>query len=205
MAKQNKIEKELETEWTYILEVSELESKPLQLSIAAEENERKALAERLSLVEVSAISADIRVKREQGGRVVHVSGRFSADIVQNCVVSLEPVNSHLEDDFEAWFAEADSAVSINKAKHDLMRQKGQAELPVLDEQDDPEEIIDGKINLGEVVTQFMSLAIDPFPHADGAEFETGDDKSTLNERSDLVRNPFEKLKQWKELHNKKED
>jgi uncharacterized metal-binding protein YceD (DUF177 family) len=126
--------------------------------------------------------------------IVHIKGQIKAEIVQNCVVSLDPVLSTIEDDFEAWFADPQAAVSLTKARHDRESISGHSEVKMLDEKDDPEEIIDDKIDLGELVTQHLSLSVEPYPHAEGVDFEN---KATKDFDDNEVNNPFAALKDWK--------
>jgi uncharacterized metal-binding protein YceD (DUF177 family) len=142
----------------------------------------------MEVVEISSLEAKLKIVRENG-RVLHITGRFTADIVQNCVVTLEPVKSHLEDDFESWFADPGQAVSFARARHEKQKLQGESERPMLEEYEDPEPVIDGRINIGEVVAQYLSLAIDPYPHAEGVERVGQDD-----EQKKEADNPFAKLK-----------
>ena len=70
------------------------------------------------------------------------------------------------------------------------------ETPIINEQEDPEKIIGGKIDLGEVVTQHLSLAIDPYPHKEGVKYEYGDDEPEKVPEA-FKNNPFAALKDWK--------
>lgn len=200
MPKKNHIELP-EPEWTYLIEAEDIANDLVKLEIEPSAAEKKALAERLSVSALNNLKASVKLKRVHGNRSIHVTGSFEADLVQHCVVSLEPIEVHISDDFEAWFADAEQAVSIKKAKHDLMVQKGQAEMPMLEEEDAPESLDDGQINLGEVVTQFLALSINPYPHADGVVFEHGDDDLSAGVSEDDVKNPFAALKDWKDRHN----
>src|SRR5690606_22661187 len=91
-----------------------------------------------------------------GGSVIRVLGEFSADVVQTCVVTLEPVPSHISGSFETFFSEdgvdPDSEVDFD---HD-------------NDEDLPELIENGKIDVGELVSQYLSLELDPFPRLPGA-------------------------------------
>jgi len=51
--------------------------------------------------------------------------------------------------------------------------------------------------VGDVVTQFLSLSIDPYAHKEGVQYEVGDDEEHP-ETSPIRKNPFEKLKEWKD-------
>ena len=76
--------------------------------------------------------------------------------------------------------------------------KHQAEVEILDEREDPEAVIYGRIDLGELVAQHISLAVPAYPQREGVEFEHGDEGIELDKKSPLRKNPFEALKDWKE-------
>jgi uncharacterized metal-binding protein YceD (DUF177 family) len=118
-------------------------------------------------------------------------------MTQNCVVSLEPFELQLSEEFEGWFADKDNTVSFAAAKKEREVVKPHAEVEILDEKEDPEAIIDGVIDLGEFTAQHISLAIPPYPHKEGVHYEVGDDEFQVDEKSPLRKNPFEALKNWK--------
>lgn len=185
-----------ESEWSYILEADDVEAKPIKITISPDEQQKAQLVNRLNILAIDSLSADLELRREQGNMVVHISGHIKAALKQACVVTLEPVETYVDEAFEAWFADVDQAISLSKAKHDRMTKTGGAEVPILDEKDDPEPIIDGKIDLGELVTQHMSLAINPYPHAEGVHYEYGDDEPK-KVPEEFKTNPFAALKDWK--------
>ncbi len=187
----------LETEWSYLLDVESLEGQSNTMRIAPDDEARRRLAQRLGVVSLDDLQADITISHGVGEAAFHISGHIDVKLTQECVVTLEPISSHIEDDFEAWFADPDAAVSIAKVRHEKLNEKGHGELPILEEQDDPEALVDGKIDLGELVTQYLSLSIDPYPHAEGVEFEQPEAKND-EEADDLIKNPFAALKDWKD-------
>lgn len=134
--------------------------------IAANAAERSKLAERFGLLALDRLSAVLRLKRGRG-RTVHIEGRFTADVTQACVVTLEPVPAHLEQDFTATFAPAGAA------------EAGEVVI-ALEEEEPPEEIVDGRIDLGEAVVQQFAVALDPYPRspeaAAAAALSSGDEE-----------------------------
>jgi uncharacterized metal-binding protein YceD (DUF177 family) len=118
--------------------------------------ERKALAAALELVDIPALSAEIGLSRDRGG-TVHLDGRLSAELVQNCVVSLEPVRQTIEEPIRLSFVE-----SARDARPS-------AAVDIVPTEDDPPEILDGPIlDLGPIVVEQLLLGIDPYPRAPGA-------------------------------------
>ena len=112
------------------------------------------------------------------------------------MVTGEPVPAEITDDFEAWFIDQDKAVSFAKIRQDKLKANSHAEMPILEERDDPESLLDGQIDLGEQVVQFLSLSLNPYPHAEGADYPLKEgDREAM---SDIRKNPFAVLKDWKD-------
>lgn len=194
----------LEQEWSHFFSVEDLDDVAEAVTIEADDASRDRLCQRLNDVEeIKALTAGLNLIREQGGRVVYVYGSLTADIVQNCVVTLEPLDIRIEEEVQGWFADKDSAVSFAAAKRERDYERStekstHGEIEMMPEQEDPEPIIGGMVDLGELVTQHLSLAIPPYPHKEGVKYEFGDDDIQIEEDSPLKKNPFEALKDWKE-------
>jgi hypothetical protein len=65
---------------------------------------------------------------------------------------------------------------------------------MLEEYEDPEPLVDGKVDVGELASQYLSLAIDPYPHAPGVE-PVGEDPEIELKRD--KENPFAALQALK--------
>ncbi len=199
MVKKNKLQ---EQEWSSFFNVEKLGDEAIEVSISANEEQRKDLCARLSVNELQSLTADLKVERAQGGHVVHAIGQLQASLGQDCVVTMEPVETNLVEDVEGWFADRDNAVSFIAAKREREVEKTvgimHGEVEVLAEEDEPEAIVDGMIDLGELVTQFLSLSIPAYPHKEGAVHELSDEDIKGQDHSVLKKNPFEALKDWKE-------
>src|SRR5687768_2352291 len=72
--------------------------------IEASPQERQALAKRFDLQGIDSLTATVHVKRVRGGQMIRVSGSLEADVIQTCVVTLEPVRNHVSEEFETMFA-----------------------------------------------------------------------------------------------------
>jgi uncharacterized metal-binding protein YceD (DUF177 family) len=123
-------------------------------SVEATEEECEALARRLDLRELSGLKAKLAIRRVAGGTAVRIEGDFEAEVVQSCVISLREVPSHVAGHFETFFTED------KRAEDDL-------EFSSDDAEDTGEMIVNGMIDLGEVVAQYLSLELDPYPRAPG--------------------------------------
>jgi uncharacterized metal-binding protein YceD (DUF177 family) len=153
--------------------------------IGATAAERAALAERFGLLALDRLTARLRLRR--GGGLVHVQGCFEAEVVQACVVTLEPVRAQLSEDFVVAFGAARPAPA------------GEVIIG-LDEEDPVEELTDGQIDLGEVVAQQLAVALDPYPRAPGAEdrFAQSDQEEPPAKRGDT---PFAVLEGLRRRRN----
>ncbi|WP_353859423.1 DUF177 domain-containing protein [Azospirillum formosense] len=131
-------------------------------TIEATEAERKALAERFELDGIGRLTARVRLRSVRGGQMVRVEGELEADVVQTCVITLEPVPAQVSDRFGALFA-PESLVPSEDDEIEID--------PNIAEEDIPEAMTNGRIDIGELAAQHLSLALDPYPHAEGVAFD----------------------------------
>ncbi|MBY0337106.1 MAG: DUF177 domain-containing protein [Acetobacteraceae bacterium] len=124
----------------------------LRLRLAADAAARERLAKRFGLLSLGRLEAELALRPVEGGRVA-VTGRLSAAVEQPCVVTLEPVAQEVEEAVE-WLLLPDGI----EPTEDL-------------DSEGPDEIESeaGVADLGEALAQQLSLALDPFPRAPGAE------------------------------------
>lgn len=119
--------------------------------------EREALARRFGIESVDRLEAEVTLRREAGGRI-SARGRLSANVVQACVISLEPVPQHVEEPVDLRFVPAADAA--------LAEATGEEEAPQAPDvvPMDP----GGTFDLGEALAQQLALALEPYPRAEGA-------------------------------------
>ena len=144
-------------------------------NIEATDAEREALTGRLGLVALAALRAKVRIRRVRGGAGIRLSGRLEADVTQSCVVTLDPVDSRVEEDFTVnYAAETSSEESVLGGDPDI---------------DWPEPMPQGLLDIGEEVAQQLSLALDPYPRAPGIEL----DQRWKDEEEERRAGPFARL------------
>ena len=149
--------------------------------IEATEAERAALARRFDLVSLDAFRATIRLRRMNRG-LIEAKGRIEAEVVQSCVVTLEPVPARISEAFKVLYSTAPVLP--------------QREVIVSAETEDPPEPVNGGvIDLGETAAQQMALALDPYPRAPGAEPPSAAEADAGREEKDDELNPFSVLKE----------
>lgn len=185
-----------EAEWSVLVDAQTVTNHPQKLRISAGEGERKALSKRLELSQINSLSADLTLYREKGN-VIRVNGLMKAHVVQACSVSADPVQTQIEETFEGWYADQDRIVMLAKARHEKLGRLADSELPIMDESEDPEPLVNGMIDVGELVVQSLSLSLDAFPRRRGLEEAETMDVLVEPEGQALRKNPFEALKNWK--------
>jgi hypothetical protein len=197
MKKYNQV-KPLSPEWSHKIDADQIEGRPVHFKISPSPEQCKDLARRLQIEAIEHLEASLTAERDKRNMSVHVTGELSARVKQLCVVSREPVFDDIRTAVEGWFADPGTVISITKARHEKDSRSHDAELPILDERDDPEPYIDGKIDLGELAAQYLSLAVNPYPQKDDVDYKNyvvaDDDERKIPE---LRRNPFAALKDWK--------
>ena len=148
------VERPIEPEFSRTVETYAVGDEGLEVGFEANAEERAALARRLGLSALDRLVGTARLRRASDGRI-RAKVTFDADVLQSCVVTMEPVSASLSDAFEASFGDgAEAELEVDVA---------------VDAEDPPEPIRDGRMELGELVAQHLSLALDPYPRKPGAE------------------------------------
>ena len=172
---------ETKPEFSRPVALEDLRGGTVRRSIAASDEECGRLAERLGLVAIDSLSATVSLESRRGGKIIAVEGDFQAVLTQTCVVTLEPLPGTVSETFSIRLAPAADA--------------DEAEIVDIDPEtdDEPEPIEGDSVDIGELVTQHLSLALDPYPRAEGARLEP----DTLAADEDADEGPFAKLAQLK--------
>jgi uncharacterized metal-binding protein YceD (DUF177 family) len=134
-------------------------------ALEANAGERAALARRLDLQSIGRLAATVKLRRVRGGTMIRIAGELEADVVQTCVATLAPVPARVAERFDALFAPPELIGKEDEDDESVFYD------PTALEEEDPEPIADGRIDIGELVAQHLSLALDPYPRADGAVFD----------------------------------
>lgn len=170
----------------------ELPQKGRTIVLDPDTAELDAIAKRLGLVALNRFEGELKLQPEMG-RQISLSGPIRAEIVQTCVVTGDPLMTELAFDVDLTFAEdADPLAGLNMSEEDVLTD------PEIEE---PDPIVDGKIDVGEAAVEELALNIPPYPRTPGAVFEGIDtDEDGGNERE----NPFAALSSLKDKMNSKD-
>lgn len=123
-----------------------------------------AFAARIGVDAVAALDLDVIVRPHRGDGLA-VSGRVRAEVVQTCVVTLEPVGNVIDEEVEVTFRPEKSIrpviVRDIEEKRDV--------IDAGEDADDP--LVGGTVDLAEVAAEFLALGVDPYPRRPDARFE----------------------------------
>ena len=169
--------------WRYHVLVAQIPDTGLHREIEADPVAREAMAELAEVREIRFAHASFDVTLRRDGRV-HVAGRVRALVGQICVVTLDPMESAIDEAIDLEFAPPEQIPELS----DLVdkAEESDEEIP-----DPPEPITNGMIDLGRIATDALFLAIDPYPRKPGAVFEA------KLEAADPGDHPFAALKAFK--------
>lgn len=187
----------IEPEWPHKIEIERIGTTPLRVAIEASPQQCKDVARRLRVQGIKDLKADLVLTRKAGSHIIHVAGTVQAAVDAVCVVSGEPLQSRAVEDFEAWFSDEEHVIPLARARREQMSLMAEGEIPIAEEEEDPEPVVEGQIDLGELAVQYLSLGIDPFPQKEGAVFPATDEKQEERLKEQGWHNPFAALKDWK--------
>ena len=143
-------------------DLSDVHEPGYTLDIAPGPEELRALAKWAGVEEVTRLHAHIEVHAHSRTRFTEEIA-FEADIVQSCVVTLQPVHTHI-------------ARKLTRALHvmpgvERFADKGGSVPSASVGDDSPDEIDSPVYDLGTPLREELVLAIDPYPRAPGVAFE----------------------------------
>ena len=140
--------------------VTRLPDRGAHVVVEADEAEREALAADLDLVAIGSLVATFRVQGKP--ERVRVTGRVEAAVTQTCVVSLDEFDSHVDEHVHVEFRVPDERERRAPPSSD-----GEVETDI----DAPDEIVNGRIELGALAAEFLALGLDPHPRKPDAAFD----------------------------------
>jgi uncharacterized metal-binding protein YceD (DUF177 family) len=139
--------------WSVLIQHAEVPEAGLHLELEAPAEVRAAIGELAGLRNLPQLKADFDVTRRGAG--LHVTGHVQGRVGQTCVVTLDPIENAIDEDVDLLFLPG-------------------APEPHADGDTDehaPEPLVDDRIDLGAIATEFLVLGIDPYPRKPGVAFD----------------------------------
>ena len=126
-----------------------------RIDLAADADERAAVAQRLGLRSIERMEAHCALERD--GQRVRARGRVKAALEQSCVATGEPVAAHVDEPFDLLFVPEpaghrhEEEVELSEEECDIVFHDG------------------AMIDLGSAIADTLALALDPYPRSAGAD------------------------------------
>ena len=128
--------------------------------IEATTAELAAVAKLLDLLACRSLSIDFELKpmaaRDAGS--YRLLAQFKADVVQSCIVTLDPVASTTDERLNIELRPEGSAAGSEIDSGDLLNAA------------DTDTYANGRIDFGQLAFELLSVSLDPYPRKPGAEF-----------------------------------
>jgi hypothetical protein len=180
--KPEEITKSTPAPWHVPVAVDDIAETGQHFELKADEQVRAALARIAGLRDLPRLEASFDLTPQASGGL-RVTGRVSATVGQNCVVSLEPLDNEIDETVDLVFAPpaslphqaeiAAKAPARNEAGD--RRVEKRRDKPVDAPSDrlasEPESLIGGQVDLGALATEFLILGINPYPRKLDAVFQ----------------------------------
>jgi uncharacterized metal-binding protein YceD (DUF177 family) len=141
--------------WHVPVRVDDVPETGLHFDLVADEHVRTGLAALAGVLDVSRLEAAIDIVRHGSG--LRATGQVTATVAQTCVVTLEPIESEVDEPIDVIFAPPSAAGLVDRDA-------------AFEADEPPEALSDGAADIGALAAEFLLLGIDPYPRKPGAEF-----------------------------------
>jgi hypothetical protein len=146
----------------HVYDLSDLSSAGAEVTIDLNKEQRAKLAAWLEVETVAKFLAIVTLRKLAMNRF-QIHAHLTCDLVQPSVISLEPLSTHVEEDFSR---ELQVAHRIRRE----IAEEGELTLAAGDDET-PEQIETSRYDLAGPLLEELSLALDPYPRAPGEAFE----------------------------------
>lgn len=143
-----------------------------EIAVVAKPADLPLLAEWADVASVASFRGIVTLNRLSPSRFLY-RAVLEADVVQHCVVSLEPVRSHLERKFSRILQ-----VVPRGHRQEEDDERGRILPPAAGDDEVPEEIESYRYDLAGPLLEEFSLGIDPYPRFPGVEFSAPPDSGS---------------------------
>ena len=146
-------------EFSRLMAADPARTKPMTEHLTATAGECAQLALRFGVEAIENLGADCRLSTFSSANRMRLVVKFTAEVHQLCVITLEPVVARIAGEFVQKY----TASGIAEEPKEIIIDP--------EAEDPPKAIPEGGIDAGEAIAEQLGLEIDPFPRAPGAEFQ----------------------------------
>ena len=169
----------MQKDFSYPLQIDELNQGEQSYMLRADKAQLETLKEILQVPAVNYFEADIKLKFQKKRGILDVSGQVRAGLGLISVISLEPFDRDYKTDFTLTFDTNATYEQIRELDEDI-------------EEDIPDIVIGGRIDLGDIAIEQLALVMEDHPRQDGEEFSP-----LIEDDAPLRENPFAILSKLK--------
>jgi len=140
--------------------LTDLRAEPRRYDGTASQEELLALAARFDLPAVKTLSWQIESEPWRSG--VRLSGHIQAQVIQECVVTLDPVPAEIDERFDRGFLPFVDLYDDSKpgAEYEIVTDSDLGDVP---------EPLTDPLDIGEILAEELGIALDPYPRSEGLE------------------------------------
>lgn len=146
-------------ELSRLVDLQELKSNPeIVFDIRATATECKELAQRLGVLEVKELNAHMIISRGARSDLYKVEGDLVSRVIQECCVTLSPIEEAIHEQFSECLTTSPTALE------QADEEESDANRPV-------DLIQNNTIDVGEILSQWLALALNPYPRSNAPVFK----------------------------------
>lgn len=170
----------------FLINVNNLPPASEKISLTVTHEILKLVAEACDVISIENLEAVFRFKRWRKHGVT-LNCDMKAKIEQECIATLEPVWSHINESFERQFLP-------ERSSDYKMPEIIDGEMILDPEADLPDIIMGNTLNLWDILIEELILVINPFPRSDSAPEVTIWTEDEAQEEPEPTHKPFSDLK-----------
>lgn len=179
-------------EFSRFIGIDRIDSHKNTFSIEANVEERQLLAAWLRVLSIESLTAHGTLVQGAEPSKVRMQARLDAEVIQRCVVSLEPIVQRIGAEFTRVYDR-----EMSNEWTDLGN-GGEEIFLDLDSGDLAEPIVGENIDVGETVAEQLALELDPYPRISAATFESHALRGGQTDGKHEPANPFAALAKVRE-------
>ena len=169
----------MQKDFSYPLKIEDINQGEQTYKLRANKAQLETLREILQIPDVNYFEADIKLIFQKKKGILDVSGEVRAGLTLISVISLDEFEKEYKSNFNLTYDTNATYEQIREMDEDI-------------EDDIPDIVIDGKIDLGDIAIEHLALVMEDHPRKDGEEFT-----SVIEDDSPVRENPFAVLSKLK--------
>lgn len=169
----------MQKEFSYPLQIDELGQGEQNYKLKADKAQLETLTEILQVPAVNSFEAELKLRFQKKRGILEVYGLVKANLSLVSVISLEPFDKDYSSEFKIVY-------DTNAKYEDIYGEDDDIE------EDVPDIVYDGKIDLGDIAIEQIALVMEDHPRKEGEEFN-----AVIDDAEPVKNNPFAALAKLK--------